>query len=373
MGIPIKKLTIRGFKSIRELNEFELRPLNILIGGNGAGKSNFVDFFRFLREMVEGRLQIAVRERGGADRILFRGVKMTENLHSFIQFGLNGYYFFDLHHAPMDTLYVGAEQVYSGNPSYDSDEPLCPQGGLESDLKPRYLKELESGAGRTCFHDAYEGIRSWQVYHFHDTSSTAGMKRSSAVPDYAFLRGDASNLAAFLLWFRDFDRAGFAYLRKTIQLAIPSFDDFRLDVIETAGGELSVRFLWHELGSDYPLWPTQLSDGSLRFICLATALLQPNPPSTIVIDEPELGLHPHAIALLASLLRKASKRMQVIVSTQSVPLVSEFEPEDLIVVDREDGASTFKRLERTALTEWLEDYSLGELWEKNVLGGGPLS
>ncbi|MCG6296293.1 AAA family ATPase [Vibrio vulnificus] len=151
--------------------------------------------------------------------------------------------------------------------------------------------------------------------------------------------------------------------------AVPFFDDFVLKPIPLASGEEQIRLLWKQVDSDYPLWPSQLSDGSIRFICLVTALLQPNPPSTIIIDEPELGLHPYAITLLGALLRSASKRMQVIVSTQSVPLLNEFELDDLIVVEREEGASIFKRLDAGKCRTWLDDYSIGELWEKNIIGG----
>ena len=98
--------------------------------------------------------------------------------------------------------------------------------------------------------------------------------------------------------------------------------------------------------------------------------MQPDPPSTIIIDEPELGLHPYAIHLLGALLRSASKRMQVIVATQSTLLLDEFDVEDLIVVELENGVSVFKRLEEEDFNEWLKDFSVGELWSKNVLGGG---
>src|SRR5690606_29566133 len=152
---------------------------------------------------------------------------------------------------------------------------------------------------------------------------------------------------------------------RTVQLAIPFFDDFDLRPQPIAGGEELVTLLWKQQDSDYPFWPSQLSDGSIRFICLATALLQPDPPSTIIIDEPELGLHPYAITLLGGLLRAASKRMQVIVATQSIPLVNEFSVDDLIVVEREEGASVFRRHSEAEFKQWLEEYSVGELWEKN--------
>ena len=163
----------------------------------------------------------------------------------------------------------------------------------------------------------------------------------------------------------------YSQIRKTIRLAIPFFDDFVLNPMTLASEEQLVRLLWKQEGSNYALWPSQLSDGSLRFICLVTALLQPNPPTTIIIDEPELGLHPYAITLLGALIRSAATRTQVIVSTQSVALLNEFEVDDLIVVDRESGGSVFRRLDQSELASWLEDYTIGELWQKNILGGRP--
>ncbi|HHG3532795.1 TPA: AAA family ATPase [Vibrio parahaemolyticus] len=207
------------------------------------------------------------------------------------------------------------------------------------------------------------------MFHFHDTSDTAAVKRLGAVHDTEYLRSDASNLAAYLFKLQRENSEVYAQICKTVRLAVPFFDDFVLKPIQLASGEEQIRLLWKQADSDYPLWPSQLSDGSIRFICLVTALLQPNPPSTIIIDEPELGLHPYAITLLGALLRSASKRMQVIVSTQSVPLLNEFELDDLIVVEREEGASTFKRLDADKFRTWLDDYSVGELWEKNIIGG----
>jgi predicted ATPase len=152
---------------------------------------------------------------------------------------------------------------------------------------------------------------------------------------------------------------------------MPFFDDFLLDVAEF-GEKQKINLSWKQKGSDYPMQPYHLSDGSLRFICLSTALLQPNPPSTIIIDEPELGLHPAAISILAELIQNASKRTQVIVATQSPALIDNFMVEDIIVVNRKDGASTFERLEEKDFNIWLETYSVGELWSKNVISGGPV-
>ena len=158
---------------------------------------------------------------------------------------------------------------------------------------------------------------------------------------------------------------------KTVQLAIPFFGEFVLKPTTLQTDEQQIRLLWKQKESDYPLWPSQLSDGSLRFICLVTALLQPDPPATIIIDEPELGLHPYAITLLGALLRSAALRTQVIVATQSVQLVNEFKIEDLIIVECENGCSLFRRCREEEFKSWLENYSVGELWEKNILGGRP--
>ena len=217
----------------------------------------------------------------------------------------------------------------------------------------------------------YSAITSWKNFHFHDTSETAGIKRWGSLQDNAYLRPDASNLSAYLYLLREEHKDVYEQILKTVRLAIPFFDDFVLKPRKLESGEEQIRLLWKQQDSDYSLWPGQLSDGSIRFICLTAALMQPDTPSTIIIDEPELGLHPYAIVLLGALLRSASKRMQVVVSTQSVQLVNEFSIEDLIIVERQDGNTIFQRHNEPDLAAWLETYSVGELWEKNILGGRP--
>jgi hypothetical protein len=173
-----------------------------------------------------------------------------------------------------------------------------------------------------------------------------------------------------LLHLRERKKDSYELIRDTIRLIAPFFDDFLLRP-QKQGCDDFVALEWKQKGSDYPFHPTQLSDGTMRFIALATALLQPNPPATMVIDEPELGLHPLAIAMLADLIRSASERTQVIISTQSPTLLDYFDPDQIVVVNREGGRSTFERLDSHALAAWMEDYSVGELWQKNVVQGGP--
>jgi len=216
----------------------------------------------------------------------------------------------------------------------------------------------------------YDSIRSWQIYHFHDTSATAAMRGYEIVQDNAILRADAANIGPFLLKLKQDHKDAYTSIIGAIKLVTPFFDDFVLEP-RKSGEKEEVNISWFQQGSDYPMQPYHLSDGSIRFICLATALLQPKPPTTIIIDEPELGLHPAAIVILAELIQSATSRTQVIVATQSPALIDQFEIDDIIVVKRKDGASTFERLEEKDFSQWLEDYSVGELWAKNVISGGP--
>ena len=365
---PITSLTIKGFKSLVDLQRFYLgRRLNVLIGANGAGKSNFISYFRMLGEMVEGRLQHWTRTQGTADRIVSFGVKETDKIKSSIGFGKNDYQF-ELAPTIDGGFSFSSEDLFFSSGYHTPTRIYLGSGHEESKLKKKFEAD---GRGRVADY-CYSSITSWKVFHFHDTSDTAGVKRYGSVHDNSYLRPDASNLAAFLFRLsREFPDT-FEQIQKTVRLAIPFFDEFVLkpEVLSSTGEE-QIRLLWQQKNSDYALWPSQLSDGSIRFICLTTALLQPDPPSTIIIDEPELGLHPYAITLLGALLQSASKRMQVIVSTQSVPLVNEFSVNDLIIVEHEQGKTTFKRCNEADFSTWLEEYSVGELWEKNLLGGRP--
>lgn len=360
---PVEYLSIEGFRSIQSLKDLRLNSVNVLIGSNGAGKSNFVSFFRMLSEMMGGRLQAWTRKQGSADRIVTFGVKTTDRLRASIRFGQKGYDF-ALEPTVDGEFLFASERVHLPGDDDERSKPVSlGQGHMESRLR----QESQSQKLNTF----YESMASWKVFHFHDTSDTAGVKRLGALHDNEYLRPDASNLAAFLYRLRHEDSSTYEQIRKTVRLAIPFFDDFVLKPRQLPTEEQQIRLLWRQKDSDYAFWPSQLSDGSIRFICLVTALLQPDPPSTIIIDEPELGLHPYAMTLLASLVRSASKKMQIIISTQSVPLVSEFSIDDLIVVERHRNTSTFKRYEQKDFEDWLQTYTVGELWEKNVLGGRP--
>lgn len=214
-------------------------------------------------------------------------------------------------------------------------------------------------------------LRGCRVHHFHDTSRNAPVKQLVPTADNLSSRSDAGNLAAVLPALAESgDRADQAVYRRivgVIRHVAPFFRDFVLQPEKTD----RLRLRWRQNDSEAVFSADRMSDGTLRFICLATLLLHPRSPSLVVLDEPELGLHPYAIVQLAGLLRQASVRGQVLIATQSVTLMNQFDIDDLIVVERVDGASEFIRPDRERLGAWLEEYSLGELWEKNLIGGRP--
>ena len=368
----IKKLTIEGFKSIRKLEDFELGALNVLIGANGAGKSNFVSFFTLLREMIDQRLQLTVAKEGGADTYLYLGPKITSEFTAKLYFGKNGYEFSLAPTSDGRFVFSKERTVFYGD--WGSDRASLGSGHWEAKLKDKKDDPGKTGGRGVPYHVFY-AISSWVVYHFHDTSVEARVRRPREIHDNQAFQPDAGNLAPFLYRIQRTSPASYSRIRDVVRLAAPFFDDFNLRPIPATPEMIQLE--WRQRDSDYPFRANQLSDGTLRFICLATALLQPMPPPTVLFDEPELGLHPYALTLLGNLFKQASEKRrntilrQVIVSTQSVSLLNEFAPEDVIVVERANGESTFRRLDSARLSEWLEEYTLGELWQKNVLGGRP--
>lgn len=360
---PIDKLTIKGFKSLQDV-ELELGKLNVLIGPNGSGKSNLVSYFQMLREMLGWRLQVWVAKRGGAGRVLTFGARHTAKLVSRIEFDEMAYEF-HLEHTDTDQFTVGYESLFYHESNHQYSYSLG-TGKAEVGIHAKLRWDTPIPAAQII----HNSMLNWGAYHFHDTSETAPVKSTSSLHVHHFLRPNGSNLAAYLYWLKHFRADAYEQILKTAQLAIPILHDFQLEPNKISADESTIQLMWRQKDSDYPFLASQLSDGSLRFICLVTALMQPEPPSTIIIDEPELGLHPYAIHLLGALLRSASQRMQVIVATQSTLLLDEFSVDDLITVELQGGLSVFKRLEEEQFAEWLKDFSVGELWSKNVLGGG---
>lgn len=371
-AMKLKEIHLNGYKSVDSLTGqiIPLDDVTVLLGANGSGKSNLVSFFSMLSSMAAGGLQQYVGKQG-VSRLLYYGPKQTESVQFRLEFesdGMRGSYDAKLSHGIPDRLFFNREQV------------VCHEAGMPEPVEYTLAPGTnESGLGADTheiskiLHGLLSGIRTYQ---FHDTSDTARIKDRCYVDDARFLRGDAGNLAAFL---RMMNQAGkykkyYDRIVRHIRRVMPQFGDFVLDPIP--GNENYIRLNWTDSSGDgYLFDPGQISDGSLRFMAIAALLLQPPEllPKFIVLDEPELGLHPSAIGELAGIVRAAAQKTQVLLATQSTRLIDEFLPEDLVVVERDEAAkcSVFKKLDAGQLGDWIARYSLSELWEKNVLGGQP--
>jgi predicted ATPase len=368
-SVALDYITIRGFKSIASLDKLPLKPVNLLIGPNGSGKSNFIGVFAFLHAIREGRLRDYVTRAGGAEKLLHFGSKTTKEILIHLSFSdeVNQY---ELKLSPSedDGLYPSSETIsfwdkvrYPKKP-YD-DYLSSREQGREAGISDPKLAKIP-GWVRTR-------LGGWRLYHLHDTSSSSPMRKTAKVDDNDHLRSDGSNLAPFLYYLREKEETSYSLIRRTIQRVAPFFDDFRLEPLRLKPDDIKLE--WRHKNSDQYFDASSLSDGTLRFIALATLFLQGKEhlPSVVLVDEPELGLHPYAIEMLASLIRHASQSTQVIVSTQSSLLLDHFDPGDVLVANRVGSSTQITRLEPAQLSNWLEDYSLGQLWEKNEFAGRP--
>jgi len=346
--IKLKQIQLKGFKSIRNI-DLELKQLNVLIGPNGVGKSNFISFFRFMNQLVQKDLQFFVAQQGGADRFLHFGRNVTNAIEIELFFNKNNSYVCTL--VPDQTgSFIFKKEYYQ-------------EDSLKTDLASIGDKESNSKVSNIA---AY--LSDWQVYHFHDTSDTAKIKQSGIIHDNERLRPQAENLAAFLYSIQD----NFEYNRivETIQRVAPFFHDFILKPEKASSDHIRLR--WKHRGTDEYFDANAFSDGTLRFICLTTLLLQPVLPTMILLDEPELGLHPYAMQLLAGMMRSVAHKTQIITSSQSVTFANQFEWQDLIIVEELDNTTQFQFLDEEQVKIWLDDYRIGDLWEKNMIGGTPL-
>jgi len=369
MNNRLLKLELSGFKSIERLS-LDLGAVSVLIGANGAGKSNLISLFRMLNALFAGRLQEFVGVGGGGASHLFFGPKTTPQMQCTFTFegakGQNRYHIRLAHGAGDKLVYLDEAVAYcaEGRDWETAHTYSLGVGHLESALRRSSSQAQPAKTVATI----YGLLGEWLVFQFHDTSASARIKQAVYVGENRFLWPDGGNLAPFLCRMRDTARERYDLIVATIQRVLPSFHDFDLEPYAPAH---TVMLNWRHSRDSTLFGPHQLSDGSLRFMCLCALLLQPHLPSLVVLDEPELGLHPFAIELLAGLIRSASADCQVIFSTQSVTLANQFQPSDIVVVNEDDGTSRFEKLQPENLTHWLDEYGVGDLWAKNLLGGTP--
>ena len=358
--------TIEGYKSIKTIENFMPRSINILIGPNGSGKSNFISFFKFLSWMLnsDGKLQEYVAYLGGANDILHDGADVTKSIDAHIEIetssGINEYRF-SLMFAKPDKL-VFREEKYRFSDKNIRSEPRwssCGVGHEEANLPQVYNSTAET---------ILKLLRKLIVYQFHNTSDTAALRLKWSVSDGRWLKQNGENLGSFLFRLKTEEKPYYLRILKYIRSVLPFFDDFEL---YDEFGQILLR--WKEKGTNKVFNAGQASDGMLRTIALISLLAQnpKNLPTVLFLDEPELGLHPGAIDTVAGLIKAASSYCQVFVATQSISLVNNFELDDLVVIDRKGRSSEFSRPDTESLQVYLDEFTTGQIWEKNVIGGRP--
>ncbi|WMN12100.1 AAA family ATPase [Marivirga salinae] len=347
-------IEIQGYKSIKDIR-LEVNPINILIGSNGSGKSNFISFFEFLNALQDRQLKEYIALRGGAEKMLHKGSENTHSINFSTSFGkgINGYKAtlqLGEEHFIFDTEYL----IYKGNEGRN-----IANFGTEARIKATDNYRAKY---------VIKHLNSYRKYHFHDTSKNSPFSQMSHVDnDQFYLYEEGSNLSAFLYFIQNNYQIVYNRIIQTIQSIAPYFSDFFFQ----PNKEGYTRLQWKSKYGSTIYGASDLSDGTIRFIALTTLFMQPNLPSSIIIDEPELGLHPFAISKLAGMIKSvAAKEVQVILATQSADLVNHFEPEDIITVDQVEGESQFNRLKEEDLKQWLDTYNVGDLWQRNILLGG---
>jgi predicted ATPase len=364
----LKKISINGYKSIQE-QTIPLEKVNIIIGANGAGKSNLISFFKMLNNLMAGKLQQFIGREGGAQSLLYYVYKKTPVMHASLEFSDDQHsnnYSFSLIRTVEDT-FIFSEEIATS----DGKQKELGTGQKESILsQPQNIFDISTWGLKDV-------LSACRFFQFHDTSDTAHIRNGVYVENNRYLYSDGGNLAAYLYMLKNKSDEYHKYYERIverIQDIMPQFSDFVLEPKESNPSYISLN--WHEKDNDeYIFGVHQISDGTLRFMELATLLLQPPDrlPPIIIIDEPELGLHPHAIDLLGNMIVTASRHVQIITATQSPRLIDEFEVENIIVAERDifHKGSVFNKPDKIALAEWLEEYSLSQLWEKNIIGGQP--
>ena len=369
----IKHVSIRGFRSLMNV-ELGLRDLNILIGPNGSGKSNFISFFQMLNYALTESLQFYIQTRGFGESMLYMGSRVTPVLDACLvmegESAKNEYKFRMAHAAPDTLIYTSEETDYHREGAPEPLHRIFDVGGKESAIIRAAQGEVDDPYAKSA-RFIRNALSAKRVYQFHDTSLAANIRKSTDLFRNRYLYSDAGNLAAILYDLKIHRNPYYQRIVSALRRVIPSFQDLILEPEKNNADKIMLR--WLGADSNYEFGPHQFSDGSLRFMSLATLLLQPedNLPDMIIIDEPELGLHPAAEAILVGLIQSVSKICQVVIATQSATFVDAFVPEDVIVTEMKDGATSFKRQSSTDLKDWLEDYTLGQVWQKNLMGGRP--
>lgn len=375
----VESVRIRGFRSLADIELSGMPQAAVLIGANGAGKSNFVRFFEMLGWMLRlRRLGEFVERHGGAGDQLFGGSKVTPRIDARIRLGSRAPwsdYRFTLDHAPPDRLFFSDEGIRYGDDGFSDERGWQSiESGHREAVVLRAMQIGVSDAAAPAVSLIRWLLGGCAVYQFHDTSHGSPIKTGWEAEDSYRLRPDGGNLGAVLHRLERDDARRFDLICRQVGRVLPAFDRF---VTEESAGKVLLR--WKAKGADRTFGPHLTSDGSLRFFALATLLNLPQKmlPRVILLDEPELGLHPAAVDLIGAMIKARARERQIIAATQSPLLVDAFGLDEFFVLDMSpDGRTGIRRLDPDDYRQWLdEDYAAklttGELWQKNLFGDSP--
>ncbi len=374
MSNLIESLRIKGFRSLADIEIQKLPKAAILIGTNGSGKSNFIRFFEMMSWMIgASRLAEFVQREGGADDQLFGGSKVSPRMETEIamrtESGRNDYRF-TLAYAHPDRFMFTDEALRFNREGWDTEAPWQHLGSGHSEAK--IVEATQEGenfeADPKTARVLVQLLRRCAVYQFHDTSKDSYFKKRWDARDNRYLRSHGGNLAAILLRLEREDKRRFDSICDHVRRALPVFDCFEL---EEDYGKVLLR--WRAKSMEKSIGAHLTSDGSLRLFALVTLLNLPPEmlPDVLLLDEPELGLHPAATALVGDMIKVLAEDRQVIAATQSPLLVDAFDLDEILVLELQNERTEVHRCDESAYRNWLEDYTTGELWQKNLLGGRP--
>ena len=370
----IDSVHIRGFRSLADVEINGLPRAAVLIGANGSGKSNFIRFFEMMSWMISRRLNEFIQRQGGADDQLFGGSKVSPHMDATLAMRteVGQYdYRFTLAHAHPDRLIFTDEAFRFSLNNHPTEAAWQHIGSGHPEARLIEVRDASEpvGVNRTTAENLSVWLlRTCSVYQFHDTSDGSSFKKRWDAEDSDYLRSDGGNLAAILLRLEREDIQRFEMICRHIGRVLPVFDRFQ---IEESYRKVLLR--WKAKGMDKTFGAHLTSDGSLRFFALVTLLNLPPEmlPAVILLDEPELGLHPAAVTLVGGMIKSLSRERQVIVATQSPLFVDTFSLDEIVVLELQDGRTEVRRLDENEYQRWLNDYTTGELWQKNLLGGSP--
>lgn len=348
----MNEIKVKGYKSFKELS-IKLNKINLLIGANGAGKSNFLSLFELLNNAYDQRLSQYVLQVGGVDKILHQGRKVTERIEINVSEGMNSY---------------SLSMVESDGQLVVEHEKLCYLNSATDIAKFKDEAQLKTYNGMKRGEYIKEYISQIRKFHFHDTGRRSPFTSDCDVLNDSYrLYNSGENIAAILYRIQKEHPVVYKRIILVIQSIAPYFHDFYFQPTEAG----KIRLQWQDKYSTMIYGPSDLSDGTIRFIALATLFMQPWLPKAIIIDEPELGLHPKAIEKLAGLIKSAAQRgTQIIAATQSAELISNFSAEDILTVNQHNGNTEIANLNSKELEHWINEYTLGELWKQNIIKGG---